>query len=282
MKDVDLEYIPELKNALFIACFDGWGNALDISMGMASSLIKGLGATCFGRFRTDPFYLMKERRPIIEVVEGNLQKLKAPTCELYEARSKSTGRDLIILKGEEPDIQWFRFVDNVLSLCRKAGVETVVSCGGMLDNTHYADMMISVVASDGRIIKSLPVENPSLIDYAGQSSIHSTLHFAAKKRHMDCIGFYCHCPAYLQGITHFGLLAYLGGVLSKWGGFQFDTHELSTAWLKVKKQIQQAVDQNPEMKTFVNEIRKSRGKANLDPFRKNGNVINLEDYWIDK
>ena len=279
MKDIALEYIPKMDNGLFVACFDGWGNALDVSMGMAHSLIKELDATYFGKLQTDPFYIMKERRPVIEVAQGNLKRLKPPACELFAVGKEHAGRDMIILRGEEPDFQWFRFTENILSLCREAGVKTVVSCGGMLDNTHYADMMISVVASHVRLIESLPMENPSLIDYAGQSSIHSTLHFMAKKEAFDCIGFYCHCPAYLQGITHFGLLAYLGKVLSTWAGFELNTDELSAAWIDVKKQIQDAIAQNPELKNFVNEIKKSRGKANLDPSKKNGNVINLEDYF---
>lgn len=278
MQDIELEYIPRMNNGLFIACFEGWGNALDISMGMAHFLIKQLGAEYLGKLTTDPFYIMKERRPVIEIVEGNLRMLSPPACELYMVDKQRAGRDIIVLKGEEPDIQWFRFADSILSLCREAGVKTVVSCGGMLDNTHYTDTMISVVASNQGIIDSLPMENPSLIDYAGQSSIHSTLHFEAKKRELGCIGFYCHCPAYLQGITHFGLLAYLGKLLSKWAGFELNTDELSTAWINVKKQIQEAIEQNPDLKSFVNEIKKSRGKAKLEPHKKNDKIINLQDY----
>ena len=278
MEDLDLEYIPKMRDGLLIACFEGWGNALDISMGMAHFLIKELHGTCFGTIHTDPFYIMKERRPVIEVAGGNLQKLKPPGCELYVVEGDRSGRDMIILKGEEPDIQWFRFADNILDLCRETGAKTIVSCGGMLDNTHYAETMVSVVASSPALIESLPMEKPSLIDYTGQSSIHSTLHFKAKKRDMDCIGFYCHCPAYLQGITHFGLLAYLGKILSKWAGFELNTDELSAPWLNVKKQIQEAIDQNPELKNFVNEIKKNKGKTDLKPQKKDEKVIKLEDY----
>jgi predicted ATP-grasp superfamily ATP-dependent carboligase len=278
MQDIDVNHIPRMRNGLLIACFEGWGNALNISMGMGHFLIKELGAEYFGKLVTDPFYIMKERRPVIEVVKGNLRKFDPPGCEFYLAGSDRVGRDIIVLKGDEPDIQWFRFADSILSLCREAGVETVVSCGGMLDNAHYADTMISMIVSNPKIAASLPVDNPSLIDYAGQSSIHSTLHFEAKKRGFDCIGFYCHCPAYLQGITHFGLLAHLGRLLSSWAGFELNTDELSTAWITVKKQIQEAIEQNPELKNFVNEIKKSRGKTQPAPYKKDDKIINLEDY----
>lgn len=278
MEGIELDYVPQMENGLLVACFEGWGNALDISMGMAHFLIKKLGAEYIGKLPTDPYYIMKERRPLIEVVDGSLQKLDPPTCEFYWAPEERVGRDILIVKGDEPDIQWFRFADSILSLSREAGVKTVASCGGMLDNTHYSDTVISVVASHPRIVESLPMEKPSLIDYAGQSSIHSTLHFEAKKRDFDCIGFYCHCPAYLQGITHFGLLAHLGKYLAEWAGFELDTTELSTAWLDVKKQIQAAIEQNPDLKNFVSEIKKSRGKSKLSPHKKDDNVINLEDY----
>ena len=277
-EDIELKYVPEMEDALLIACFEGWGNALEVSMGMADYLIRKLEAEPFGRINPDPFYLFKERRPVIEVEDGTLKHFDPPGCDLYAVSRDKAGRDMIILKGEEPDLQWFRFTDRILSFCREVGVKTVISCGGMLDNILHTETMISVVASNRELIDDLQGRKASIINYKGPSSIHSTLHFEAKKRDFDCIGLYCHCPYYLQGVTHFGLLSYLGRFLSEWAGFELDTEELSASWKEVGKQVQEAIKKNPELKDIVNDIKMSRTRGKLDAGKKGDKVIKLEDY----
>jgi proteasome assembly chaperone (PAC2) family protein len=44
---IHIKELPELKNALLIAGFDGWGNAMDLSRAMASYLIRKLEAKYF-------------------------------------------------------------------------------------------------------------------------------------------------------------------------------------------------------------------------------------------
>jgi len=48
---------PDLKAPLLIAGFDGWGNALDVSRGMAAFLIRKLQAQSFAGINPDIFYL---------------------------------------------------------------------------------------------------------------------------------------------------------------------------------------------------------------------------------
>jgi proteasome assembly chaperone (PAC2) family protein len=278
-KEIELDSVPNMENALFIACFEGWGNALEVSRGMANFLINKLNAEFFGKFDPDQFFLFKERRPDVVVIDGILKKLVPPGCELYAVKKEQAGRDIIILKGAEPDIGWFRFTNSLLSLCREVNVKTVVSCAGLLDNILHTDKIISVVASNQKLLDSLQEKKASLINYQGQSSIHSTLHSEAKRHGFDCVGLYCHCPYYLQGVTHFGLLSFLGDFLSEWAGFELDTEELQVAWKEVNKQIQEAIGNNPELKDIINDLRKSRAQGEDDSGKKSDKVIKLEDYF---
>lgn len=279
IQDLDIETIPKLDDGILIACFEGWGNALEVSSGMGQFLIRKLEALPFATIRADPFYLFKEHRPEVKIEEGILEKLDGPGCRLHVATKERVGRDIIILSGDEPDLKWFRFTHNILSLCAEAGVKTVVSCGGMLDNILHTDRMISVVVSSKEILSTLPGKVASLITYMGQSSIHSTIHFEAKKLGLHCVGLYCHCPYYIQGITHFGLLAYLGDFISEWAQFDLNTEELSLAWKEASKQIEEAIKNNPELKEIINELRKSRTRGTVGVASKNDKVIKLEDYF---
>jgi proteasome assembly chaperone (PAC2) family protein len=157
-------------------------------------------------------------------------------------------------------------------------VKTIISLGSMYDNVLHTDMVISALASSEELLSGLKAENVNTINYKGPSAIHSTIHSEAKKRGIECVSLWCHCPYYLQGTTHFGLLSYLGALLSRWGGFELDTEELDTTWKNLNKQIQGIIDQNPELQGMINDLRKAKVKGSWDMARKQDKVIHLEDF----
>jgi proteasome assembly chaperone (PAC2) family protein len=277
-----IDEMPELNDPLFIAGFDGWGNALDISRGMVDYMVRKLKAKPFAKINADLFYRFDENRPLVEIENGLLKRLRPPGGKLYSARQGVEGRDLIILKASEPHLRWFHFVDAVLSLCQRAGVKMIISLGSMYDNVLHTDKIISALASSEEVISELKGANVLSINYKGPSAIHSTIHAEAKRRGLQCISLWCHCPYYLQGTTHFGLLSHLGSMLASWGGFRLDTEELETTWRNLGKQIQTIIDKNPELREMINDLRKAKVKGSLDGSRKNDKVIHLEDFLKPK
>jgi proteasome assembly chaperone (PAC2) family protein len=277
-EDIRLQYVPITDDAIFIACFDGWGNALEVSMGMGEFLIRSLKAQPFGEIIGDPFYLTKEKRPIISVKDGIMKNLVPARCKLYVVPKERAGRDVIIMIGDEPDLQWSRFTHCILTLCGDMGIKTIVSCGGLQDNILPTDMIISAFASSQEILDALGELNATMINYSGPSSIHSSLHFEAKQQGFDTVGLYGHCPYYLQGIKHFGLISHMGSLLSKWAGLTLDTGSLLEAWQDLNKQIQNAIKENQELKDIVSGIRKGRTQQNADVTKSDDKIINLKDY----
>ena len=53
---IQIHELPDLKNPLLIAGFDGWGNALKISSGMAAYLIRNFKAQRFAELDPDAFF----------------------------------------------------------------------------------------------------------------------------------------------------------------------------------------------------------------------------------
>jgi proteasome assembly chaperone (PAC2) family protein len=277
-ENIELQYLPELEDGLLIAGFDGWGNALEVSRGIIDYLVQKLGAEPFGKIKSEPFLSFESKRPIVEIEDGIVKGIEHPTNLLYKVGKDQVGRDLILLKGIEPSLQWFKYTDSILSLCRKMGVKIIVSIGGMYDHILHSDTMISVVASNQKLLETLKEKKAYTINYKGPSSIHSTLHAEAKRQGFECVAMYCHCPYYLQGTTHFGLLSYAGAFLAEWAGFDLDTEELAVTWKNISKQIQDEIDKNPELQDMVNDIRKAKIQGVLDANPKYNNVIQLKDF----
>ena len=117
-----------------------------------------------------------------------------------------------------------------------------------------------------------------MIDYKGPGAIHSTLQDETRKLGLQCVSIWCHCPYYLQGTTHFGLLSHLGSMLSSFLDFKLDVKELEIAWDDLSKQIQGIVDKNPELQDVIEELKKAKLQGSWDLTKKDEKVIHLKDF----
>jgi proteasome assembly chaperone (PAC2) family protein len=273
-----LDRVPSLRNPLLIAGFEGWGNALNLSKGMVDFLIEKLQARPFARIHPDSFYRFDENRPVVEIQDGLLKELTPQGGGFYATEPSRGGRDLILLRAVEPSLRWSYFAQAVLDLCRRLGVATLICLGSMYDNVLHTDTVISAVASNREILERLKARKVISVNYKGPSAIHSTLLLEAQKTGLDCISLWCHCPYYLQGTMHFGLMSQMASLLASWGDFEVDTRELDATWKEITRQIQGIIDKNPELQAMISDLRKAKLKGSWEPGKTHDKVIHLEDF----
>jgi len=277
-KALKVDYIPVLKNPVLIAGFEGWGNALDISRGVIDYIVRKLEAKPFAKINPDLFYRFDENRPIVEIENGILKKIVPPSGILYALEIPQGDQDLVLLKANEPNLRWFQFTESILALCLQIGIKTIISLGSMYDNVLHTDTVFSALATSKDLLMKITQKNVRMIDYKGPGAIHSTLQDEARKRGLQCVSIWCHCPYYLQGTTHFGLLSHLGSMLSSFLGFNLDVKELEIAWDDLSKQIQGIVDKNPELQDVIEELKKAKLKGTWELTKKDDKVIHLKDF----
>lgn len=283
---IETEHLPQLNRPLLIAGFDGWGNALKISSGMAGYLIRRFGARPFARLVPDAFYRYDETRPLVRIEQGVLSRLVPPGGSLFAARTGAATRDLVILKADEPSIRWYRFVEELLAFCSRLKVETIITLGSMYDSVLHTDRIVSGLASSAQLFDRLKQKNIRPISYRGPSAIHSVIQWEGARMGFQCISLWTHCPYYLQGTTHFGILSHLGGLLSFLGGFELDTADLENSWKTLNEQIQQLIKNNAELQSLVSKLRKEKVRgfsaALRPPGKTDEKVINLKDFLEPK
>jgi len=273
--------LPELKTPILIAGFGGWGNALDISRGMAAYLIRKLEARMFVSIDPDVFFRYDALRPEVDIKNGAMVSFNPPSGSIYAAQLDTGPNDLVVLETDEPNLQWNRFAKELFSLCQKLGVKTVVTLGSMYDNVLHSDRIISGIASHEDDLSRLKQKGVIPVSYQGPGAVHSTLHFEGVKQGFQCISLWCHCPYYLQNTKHYGLLSYLAGVLSFLGEFELDTKDLDMRWKVIESQIGEVIENSSELKAMIENIRKAKVQGTWQDLKKSNKsekVIDLSDF----
>lgn len=279
---INTEKISPLKNPLLIAGFGGWGNALNVSRGMTSYLVGWLKAKPFATINPDLFYRYDETRPLVSIKEGELRGLSPAGGTFYAARTGPHERDIVILIADEPNLRWFYFAEEFFSICKKLTIGTVITLGSMYDNVLPSDRIISGIASDSDTLSKLKLKNVNPIFYEGPSAIHSVLQSEGQKKGFQCISLWCHCPYYLQGATHYGLLSHLGALLSDLGGFKIDLEDLEERWKELNEQIQELIEKKPELRDMISQLRKAKVRGSWESMKatthKDEKVIHIKDF----
>jgi len=280
-RGIHIEKLPDLNAQILIAGFGGWGNALDISRGMAVYLIQKLKSQLIASVNPDILFRYDILRPEVDIVDGALVRFTPPSGSIYAVHFDSGHNDILVLEADEPHLQWNRFAEELFSICRKLGVKTVITLGSMYDNVLHSDRIISGIASNLDILSRLKQKGVIPVSYQGPSAIHSTLQFEGVKLGFQCISLWCHCPYYLQNTKHFGLMSHLADVLSFLGGFELDTRDLEERWEALEKQIGLLIENSGELQTMIDEIRKAKVRGTWESMKKSTKgekVINLTDF----
>jgi proteasome assembly chaperone (PAC2) family protein len=282
---IQIDKLPDLKNPLLIAGFDGWGNALKISSGMAAYLVRKFSAQRFAEINPDLFFRYDETRPVVHIEEGVLKSLTPPGGTFYAAQTASDGRDLVILKSDEPQLRWSGFVQELFNLCSRLNIHSIITMGSMYDQVLHTDRIVSATASDATMISMLRQKGVNSISYQGPGAIHSSISAEGLIRNCVCISLWCHCPLYLQGTTHFGILAHLGKLLASLGGFELNTEDLEANWEKLNIQIENLIENNAELQAVVKELRKAKTRGSGTALKgavKDEKIINIKDFLQPK
>ncbi len=281
MQAIQFDRLPPLRDPMLIAGFGGWGNALDVSTGMVDYLIRRFDAPPFARLDTDMFYRYDASRPVATIQAGTLKSLAWPRGEFYGLLTGSGERDLLVLRADEPTLRWRLFADELFGLCRTLGVRTIVTLGAMLDHVLHSDRVISGMASTDALSADLRAADVMPIHYEGPSAVHGLIQADGPRKGFDCVSIWCHCPFYLENTTHFGLMAELGQILARLGGFTLDTASLEAQWNSLRIRIQRLIEENPKVGEMIEELKEAKDG---DPMAvkkeavRDDKVIRLKDF----
>ncbi|GLW08249.1 hypothetical protein Misp01_33790 [Microtetraspora sp. NBRC 13810] len=192
---IELEGLPELVDPVLIAAFEGWNDAGEASSGALSHLESAWKATPLIALDPEDYYDFQVTRPIVELGEGVSRPITWPTTRLSVARPPGVERDVVLLRGIEPNMRWRSFCDEIVAVCRELGVEFAVLLGALLnDSPHSRPVPIVGAATDPGLARSIHLE---LTRYEGPTGIVGVLQQAFGAAGMQAVSLWASVPHYV-------------------------------------------------------------------------------------
>lgn len=192
---IELERLPELVDPVLIAAFEGWNDAGEASSGVIAHLESAWKAEPLIALDPDDYYDFQVTRPVVEMGEGLTRSIVWPTTRLLRARPPGVERDVVLLRGIEPNMRWRSFCADIIEICRELGIELAVMLGALLnDSPHTRPVPILGGATDEALARSTNLE---LSRYEGPTGIVGVLQHAFGEAGLDAISLWASVPHYV-------------------------------------------------------------------------------------
>ncbi len=192
---IELEGVPELVDPLMIAAFEGWNDAGDAATTAVEHLEQVWSATPLAALDPEDYYDYQVNRPTVSFDDEGRRLVAWPTTRVSYARVPETGRDVVLVRGIEPNMRWQSFAAEILGVCHELGVETVVTLGALLaDSPHTRPVPVTGTSSDEAVTRQLHLE-PSR--YEGPTGIVGIVQDACTQAGVPALSIWAAVPHYV-------------------------------------------------------------------------------------
>jgi proteasome assembly chaperone (PAC2) family protein len=258
MQPLQWEHRPDgLRAPALICAFKGWNDAADAASSAITFVGTALGARRFATIDPEEFYDFQATRPRVKLVDGEAREIVWPAVELFEARVPRAPRDLILLSGTEPSFRWRTFSKLIVELAEALGTQLVVTLGALLaDVPHTRPVSVTGLTSDPALIARLGLAPSS---YEGPTGIVGILHAACQQAGLPSASLWAAVPHYIAATPNpkaaLALVRKLEGLV----GVAVDASELEHAAGDYERQVNVAVQSDPDVQAFVERLEQAAG-----------------------
>jgi len=257
------EYRPDgLRAPALVCAFKGWNDAADAASSAVQFVAAALGAERFAAIDPEDFYDFQATRPRVKLVGGQSRRIVWPEVELFEARVPRAPRDLLLLVGSEPSFRWQAFTKVIVELAEALGTQLVVTIGALLaDIPHTRPVSVTGMASDPALVSRLGLSSSS---YEGPTGIVGVLHAACQEGGLPSASLWAAVPHYIAATPNpkaaLALVRKLEGLV----GVAVDASDLEGAPADYDRQVNAAVQSDPDVQAFVERLEQAAGEEEDD------------------
>jgi len=258
---IELEEVPDLESPVLIAAFEGWNDAADAASAVVDHLLKVWDARVVAAIDPEDFYDFQMNRPVVGTNDAGMRRITWPSTQLSIARPPGASRDVILLRGIEPNMRWRQFCAELLAAAEELGTEMVVTLGALLaDTPHTRPIPVSGTATEPELADRLKLEQSN---YEGPTGIVGVFQDACVQLDIPAVSFWAAVPHYVaQPPCPKATMALVGQIeeLLEISIPLADLPEEARAW---ERGVDELAEEDEEIADYVRALEETRDTAEL-------------------
>ena len=234
-----------------VLAFSGWNDAGSAASSAAEYLDQSWSAAPFATIDAEEFFDFTAIRPSIELTQSGERRISWPSTTFSIAEGALEGRDLILVRGAEPQLKWRAFTETILGVAEDLGASMIVTFGALLADVPHTRPTVVYGSSSGG---SAELDDLEPSTYEGPTGIIGVIHSACSVAGIPYASLWAAVPTYVPGAASpkaaLALLKRLRDLL----GAEFETDELQRESQEYVRQVDAYVEEDPETIEFIAEL----------------------------
>jgi len=257
---IELEDVPELRDPIIIAAFEGWNDAGEAATSVITHLADVWDAEPIAALDPEEYYDFQVNRPRVVTEEAH-RRIIWPTTRILLARNTSFDRDVVLVDGIEPSTRWRTFTIELLEFAEQLGVTTFVTLGALLaDVPHTRPIPVTATSDDVDVITRFGAEASK---YEGPTGIVGVLADAATRTGLTSLTCWAAVPHYAGGVPSPKATLSLLGKLESLFNITIplaDLGETARAW---ERGVNELAESDDEVAEYVHDLEEATDTADL-------------------
>ncbi|MEE4025677.1 PAC2 family protein [Gordonia sp. PKS22-38] len=188
--------LPRLRRPILLAAFEGWNDAGDAASSAIEHLALTWDAVALTDIDSDDYYDFQVNRPIVKQIDGVTRRIDWPTTSISYCTPHGADRDIVLVRGIEPNMRWRGFCAEIVDLARDLEVETTVMLGALLaDTPHTRPVPVTGAAYSS---ESAARFNLAESRYEGPTGITGVLQDLFVQAGLPAVSFWAAVPHYVS------------------------------------------------------------------------------------
>jgi proteasome assembly chaperone (PAC2) family protein len=259
---IELSGIPKLHRPVMVTAFEGWNDAADSATDAVEALEVGWQAKPIGAVDPEDYYDFQVNRPTVSLIDGVSRSVSWPTTRLSLAAGSADGRrDIVLVRGLEPNMRWRGFCAEIIEAAISLGVDEIVNLGALLsDSPHSRPVPVTGSAVDGDTARRLGLDQSR---YEGPTGIVGVFNDACVQAGLPTVSLWAAVPHYVAQPpcpkATLALLRNLEDVIEvpiPYG----DLVEMAQAW---ERGVDQLAEEDSEVADYVRTLERQKDEAEL-------------------
>lgn len=258
---IEMEAVADLVDPVVIAAFEGWNDAADAASSVVDHLMDVWEARVVGAIDPEEFYDFQMNRPVVGNDESGHRRITWPSTQIAVASPPEFERDVILIRGIEPNMRWRQFCAELLAACDELGGQLVVTLGALLaDTPHSRPIPVTGTATEPDLVERLKLEQSS---YEGPTGIVGVFQDACVRLDIPAVSYWAAVPHYVaQPPCPKATVALLGCLedLLEVGIPLGDLEERARAW---EHGVDELASEDEDVADYVRALEETRDTTDL-------------------